>query len=328
LAGELGAGITLVAEVLPKKSRGIGTSVVAGVGILGAVVGYEVNKHFDWRTCYQIGGVLGLALLALRVGVTESGLFKRLSANASAERGNVLLLVNDLGRFRKYLAVIALGLPLWYMVGILVTFSPEFMTAAGAPFKTDPARAIAVCYLGLAIGDLMSGLVSQSFESRKKAVLLYMLFQVIAIGVYFRAAATNAAYFDLACFLMGLGGGYWALFVTIGAEQFGTDIRSTVTTTVPNFVRGSLSLMISAFLAFKDSQFSVPVSGLLVGLVVFALSFWGLSQVEETYHKDLDYTENSSAPSAGSGPALRKAPQRVAKKPALSRSKGRLSARR
>jgi MFS family permease len=290
LAGELGAGITLVAEVLPKKSRGIGTSLVAGVGILGAVVGYEVNKHFDWRTAYQIGGGLGLALLALRVGVHESGLFQSLKG-AAASRGNLLMLVNSWPRFKKYAAVIGLGLPLWYMVGILVTLSPEFAQAAGFGLVANPAKAIAVCYLGLAIGDLLSGVISQGLQSRKRAVLGYMSFQVLAIGSYFAFGLRSEEFFYPVCFLLGLSGGYWALFVTIAAEQFGTDIRATVTTTVPNFVRGALALMLPAFLYFKDQLGQVAGAGMAVGAVVFSLSFWGLSQVQETFSKDLDYIE-------------------------------------
>ena len=289
LAGELGAGITLVAEVLPKKSRGLGTSIVAGVGILGAVVGYEISSRTDWRTAYQIGGGLGLALLALRVGVTESGLFAKLKP--SAHRGDVRLLFHPKQRLFKYLAVIALGLPLWYMVGILVTFSPEFAAEAGLAGGVSAAKAIAVTYLGLALGDLASGFISQGLRSRKKAVLAYMLVQVAAIAAYFGLGLRDPGLFYPVCFVMGLGGGYWALFVTIGAEQFGTDIRATVTTTVPNFVRGAVPLMILGFGYFKGALGSVAYAGGAVGLVTFALSFWGLSGVEETYGKELDYTE-------------------------------------
>jgi hypothetical protein len=289
LAGELGAGITLVAEVLPKQSRGIGTSVVAGVGILGAVVAYFVQASVDWRMAYIVGGVLGLGLLALRVGVTESGLFAKLAPGG--RRGDLRLLFGSWAHVRKYLAVIGLGLPLWYMVGILITFSPEFAKAAGLAEAVDPGKAIASCYLGLAIGDLASGWVSQALASRRKAVLAYMLLQVLAIGLYFGPGLHTPGVFYAICALMGLSGGYWALFVTIGAEQFGTDIRATVTTTVPNFVRGAVPLMVAGFLALKASLGSVPLAGLGVGLVVFVISFSGLALVEETWGKELDYLE-------------------------------------
>jgi MFS family permease len=319
LAGELGAGITLVAEVLPKKSRGIGTSIVAGVGILGAVVGYFISKHYDWRTAYQIGGCLGLLLLLLRFGVHESGLFRGLKGSGSS-RGDLSLLVTSWPRFTKYMAVIGLGLPLWYMVGILVSFSPEFAQAAGMGLVADPAKALAICYLGLAIGDLLSGLISQALRSRKKAVLGYMCFQVLAIAAFFNFGLSSEAVFYPVCFFLGLSGGYWALFVTIAAEQFGTDIRATVTTTVPNFVRGALALMLPAFLYFKEQLGQVAGAGMAVGAIVFALSFWGLSQVEETFSKDLDYIE--AVPEVQlklATPRAKKASKAAPKKKALRR---------
>lgn len=289
LAGELGAGITLVAEVLPKKGRGIGTSIVAGVGILGAVVGYWVSTHVGWRTAYIIGGVMGLALLALRVGVTESGMFDKVK-NVTG-RGDIRMLFNDKARFVKFLAVIAIGIPLWYMVGILITFSPEFASASGIVEPVSAAKAIAACYLGLAIGDLASGFISQALASRRKAVLWYMVAQVAAIGFYFAYGMKDPDLFYPACFLMGLSGGYWALFVTIAAEQFGTEIRATVATSVPNFVRGAVPPLVAGFLWFKGSLGSVPLAGLALGAIVFCISFAGLLGIEETYGKDLDYSE-------------------------------------
>jgi MFS family permease len=295
------------------------------VGILGAVVAYGVSKYFDWRHCYMIGGILGLALLALRIGVTESELFRRLKgAPHASQRGDLLLLFNSWPRFRKYAAVIGLGLPLWFMVGILVTFSPEFAQSAGFGLAADPGKAIAVCYFGLAIGDILSGFISQAAGSRKKAVLGYMLFQVLSIALYFAAGLRSEAIFYPVCFLMGLSGGYWALFVTIGAEQFGTDIRATVTTTVPNLVRGSLALMLLAFKAFKAQMGQVPQAGLAVGAIVFVLSFWGLSQVEETFHKDLDYIE--AGPEGPGRPARYGFKGRAASN--VKKARGRLRARR
>jgi predicted MFS family arabinose efflux permease len=289
LAGELGAGITLVTEVLPKSTRGIGTSVVAGVGILGAVVGYGVNQFVDWRTAYLVGGGLGLLLLALRVGVTESGMFDKV--RHAERRGDLRLLVNSGARFRKLLAVIALGLPLWYMVGILVAFSPELAKSVGRLEPVDPARAIAACYLGLAIGDLLSGFISQALGSRRRAVGLYVAVQLLAIAFYCLGGLPHAELFDAACFSMGLGGGYWALFVTIGAEQFGTEIRSTVATSVPNFVRGAVPAMISGFIFFKGHLGAALPAALTVGAIVFVLCLLGLWGIDETYGKDLDYTE-------------------------------------
>jgi MFS family permease len=293
LAGELGAGITLVTEVLPKRGRGIGTSIVAGVGILGAVVGFEVSSRFDWQQAYLIGGVLGLLLLALRVGVKESGLFTKVQDITS--RGDIRVLFQGRGRLRKFLAVVALGIPLWYLVGILVIFSPEFAKAGGLELAVSAAKAVAVCYWGLAIGDVASGFISQALGSRRKAVLGYMVFMVAAVAFYFGGGLRVPALFYPSCFLMGLGGGYWALFVTIGAEQFGTDIRATVATSVPNFVRGAVPVMVWLFLLFKGWLGSVAGSGIALGALVFALSAWGWFGIEETYHKDMDYLEGSPA---------------------------------
>ena len=292
LAGELGAGITLVAEILPKESRGYGTSLVAGVGILGAVVGYEVNKHFDWRHAYLIGGCLGLALLVLRIGVAESGMFSKLK-KSTASRGNFFMLFTSWGRLSKFLAVIGLGLPLWYMVGILISFSPEFAKEANLLETVDPAKAVAICYLGLAVGDLLSGIISQRLQSRKRAVLSYMGLQVCAVAFFFTFGMQSLEQFYPVCFLLGLSGGYWALFVTIASEQFGTDIRATVTTTVPNVVRGALAPMASAFVFLKLHLNGVAPAALALGALVFVLSFWGLYSVDETYFKDLDYLEEA-----------------------------------
>lgn len=290
LAGELGAGITLVAEIMPKESRGWGTSIVAAVGILGAVVGYGVAGLTDWRHAFFIGGGLGVLLLLMRVGVSESGLFKKALA-AGAGRGDFFALFTDPGRLLKYLRVIAIGLPLWYLVGILITFSPEIGKDFGLASAPSAGRAVALCYAGLAAGDLLSGMVSQWLRSRVRAVGLFMLAQALAVALYFTAGRASLAAFYACCVLLGLGGGYWALFVTIGAEQFGTNMRSTVATTVPNMVRGAVVPMSLCFLWFQGLSWSVPRSALAVGVLVFALAVWGLAGLEETFHKDLDYIE-------------------------------------
>ena len=291
LAGELGAGITLVAEVMPKDSRGWGTSIVAAVGISGAVVGYLVSEMTHWRIAYYVGGGLGLALLVLRVGVVESGLFKK-AVHEHPNRGDFFFLFSSPQRFFKYLRVIAIGLPLWYLVGILITFSPEFGREFGFAEAPNPGKAVALCYAGLAVGDLLSGMISQWFRSRRKAVALFMLLQVAGTALYFTLGRRDLDTFYRLCVLLGLAGGYWAMFVTIGSEQFGTDIRATVTTTVPNFVRGAVVPMTSSFVFLKPAL-GVSGSGMLVGLVVFVLAAWALWGMEETFHKDLDYLEQA-----------------------------------
>jgi len=290
LAGELGAGITLVAEVMPKKSRGWGTSIVASVGILGAVVGYGVAGSTDWRHAYFIGGGLGLSLLLLRVGVMESGLFKH-AANAPAKRGDFSMLFRDAGRFFKYLRVIAIGLPLWYLVGILITFSPEFGKAFGFSALPNAGKAVALCYTGLAVGDFASGMLSQWLKSRRRAVALFMLAQTLGLALYFTLGSTSLAAFYACCLILGLSAGYWALFVTLGAEQFGTNIRSTVATTVPNMVRGAVVPMTLLFTWLRGLDLGTPMAALVVAVPVFGMALWGLAGLEETFHKDLDYVE-------------------------------------
>jgi MFS family permease len=292
LAGELGAGITLVAEIMPQKSRGWGTSIVAAVGILGAVAGYFVAGLTDWRHAYFIGGGLGLLLLLLRLGVVESGLFTRVAAT-HPRRGDFLMLFTDAGRFFKYLRIIAIGLPLWYLVGILITFSPEF----GKSFGLDPApsagKSVAICYAALASGGLLSGMISQWLRSRKRTVLLFMLAQIAGVALYFTLGRASLAAFYACCAVLGLAAGYWAMFVTIGSEQFGTNIRATVTTTVPNMVRGATVPMTLAFTWLHGRSMGLAAAALSVGALVFAPALWGLAGLEETFHKDLDYTEQT-----------------------------------
>ena len=237
LAGELGAGITLVSEVLHKSIRGYGTMIVATVGVSGAILANIVAKGFDWRTAFVIGGVLGLLLLILRVTVAESGMFKGMEASA-VSRGNFLSLFTSRDRFSRFLHSILIGLPSWFVVGVLVTFSPEFARVLQVQGQISAGNAVMYCYMGLVAGDLASGLLSQLLKSRKKVILLFLLLTVGAVAAYFGASGVSASTFYLICGLLGFSIGYWAIFVTVAAEQFGTNLRATVATAVPNFVRG------------------------------------------------------------------------------------------
>ncbi|CAN1522192.1 ProP Permeases of the major facilitator superfamily [Flavobacteriaceae bacterium] len=298
LAGELGAGITLVAESLPKEKRGYGTMIVASVGVSGAVAAYLVYQVFkDWRLCYYAGGVLGILLLFLRISITESGMFKQVQ-QSEEKKGDFLSLFTDKKRFSKYLQCILIGIPLWFLVGVLITFSPEFAKALGVQQAETIAagKAIAFCYTGLVFGDIASGLLSQWFKSRKKIMGLFLILNLSMVFVYLNAFGISTSTFYLLCFAMGCSVGYWVLFVTIAAEQFGTNIRATVTTTVPNFVRGSLPLIILIYSYFRDSIFEGDIlkSGMIVGSILSIISLVALWKMKETFHIDLDYTENSS----------------------------------
>ena len=289
LAGELGAGITLVSEIMPVHTRGYGTMIVATVGILGAVAASLVGDAFDWRIAYFVGGGMGIALLVLRIGVAESGLFEGIR-RAGVARGNFVSLISSPKTRLKYLRVILIGGPIWYVVGILVTFSPEFGAREGMPAPPSPGRAVLFAYIGLAIGDFTSGALSQVMRSRNRVVALFLTLTTVFVGAYFAVAHTSLTVFYFVCLLLGVATGYWAVFVTIASEQFGTNIRATVTTTAPNFVRGSVVLMTSAFQALRPAL-GIRGSAMLVGAFALGLAFVSLWGLEETYGKELDYLE-------------------------------------
>ncbi len=306
LAGELGGSITLVSEVLPKESRAYGTTIVATVGVFGAVVGGLVADLVHWRTAYFIGGGLGLALLALRLGVAESGMFRQMRGDVAVTRGNFFALFTNRARFLKYARCILIGLPSWFVIGVLVSLAPEFSRAVGVSGEiTTAARAVAVAYLGLTFGDLASGWLSQRLGSRKKIVRAFLLLTLVASAAYLLVRGESVAVFYGLVFLLGLGVGYWAVFVTVGAEQFGTNIRATVATTVPNFVRGALVPISAAFIWGKTWLAGLmgaaptdPIphnatlgSAALVGAVCIAIALWALHGLEETHGKELDYLE-------------------------------------
>jgi MFS transporter, putative metabolite:H+ symporter len=295
LAGELGAGITLVTESLPKEKRGYGTMIVASIGVIGAVVAYLVYQLFqDWRLCYYAGGVLGMLLLFMRISIHESGMFKKVS-ESQEKKGDFLSLFSTKKQFLKYFQCILTGVPIWFLIGILITFSPEFAKVLGVQnFETIQAgKAIAFYYTGLVFGDIVTGLLSQWLQSRKKVMYLFLVFNLIMVLIFLNAFGISASVFYLLCLLMGLSSGYWVLFVTIAAEQFGTNIRATVTTTVPNFVRGSLPLIILIYGFFRDKIFNgnILYASMILGILLFAIALLALKNLKETFHTDLDYLE-------------------------------------
>lgn len=293
LAGELGAGITLVSELLPKNKRGIGTSLVAGIGLMGAVVAYFTYQFTeDWRLCYKIGGVLGILLLLLRVSVVESGMFKR-ARETNVARGNFISLFTNATRFRKYLLAILIGLPTWYVIGILVNQSDRFAKDFYGANAVDSGRSIMFAYIGISIGDILIGLVSQQLRSRKKALLIFYLLTVVCLVAFFSPFNRNDTNMYLISGLLGFSTGFWAIFVTMGAEQFGTNLRATAATTVPNMVRGSLPLINLLFLDLfqKGWHWSITKSGMITGVIVMAITFIAFYFTEETFHKDLNYLE-------------------------------------
>lgn len=290
LAGELGAGITLVAESLPKSLRALGTSIVAGFGLLGAVVAnLSVELAGNWTTAYFIGGGLGLLLLLLRVSVLESGIYKNVAHEKSIEKGNFLSLFTNKDRFIKYLKCIIIGLPTWFCIGIFAMMANQFAPEMGIK-NINPGKAIMWAYVGISAGDFASGFFSHLLKSRKKAIFYMMLFTLLGIVLLlFGGAKTENAYYVF-CVWLGFGSGYWAMFVTVASEQFGTNLRSTATTTVPNMVRGLVPVMLFIFNYFKPAT-GVLYSALILGILVFAIALYSTLTIEETHDKDLNFLE-------------------------------------
>jgi MFS family permease len=294
LAGELGAGITLVSELLPKEKRGIGTSLVAGIGLFGAVFAYFIYKVTnDWRLCYKIGGGLGIVLLILRISVAESGMFNAVKQQANVQRGNILMFFNNGKRFKKYFLAILIGLPTWYVIGVLVNYSNRFAKEMYGDNHIESGRAIMYAYVGIAVGDILIGLVSQYFKSRKKALLCFYILTMATLAVFFSSYNSSDSRMYGICCMLGFSTGFWAIFITMGAEQFGTNLRATAATTVPNMVRGSLPLINMLFLDLfqKTWGWNLLKSGMVTGVVVMAITLVAFYFTEETFHKDLNYVE-------------------------------------
>jgi putative MFS transporter len=293
LAGELGAGITLVSELLPKEKRGIGTSMVAGIGLFGAVAAYftfQITK--DWRLCYKIGGVLGILLLFLRIKVAESGMFKT-AKESNVSRGNFFMLINKGSRLKKYVLSILIGLPTWFVIGVLVNQSDRFAKAMFGSTDLDSGRAIMFAYAAIAIGDIVVGFVCQWFQSRKKALLLFYVMCIVGLVLFFSRFNHSNTSMYIICVYLGFSTGFWAIFITMGAEQFGTNLRATAATTIPNMVRGALPLINMLFLDLFQVKWhwSLLQSGIVTGTIVIAITLIAYAFLEETYHKDLDYIE-------------------------------------
>ncbi|HTJ44054.1 MAG TPA: MFS transporter [Kofleriaceae bacterium] len=296
LAGELGAGVTLVNEIMSKEGRGWGPTIIAAIGILGGVFATLLGgalpgvwSGVDWRTAYTIGGVMGLALLILRIGVHESGLFKQVASKA-VSRGNFLRVFATGARAKRYISIVLVGLPIWYIIGILSAAAPEIGQGAGMTLADRP-RALMFCYIFLGVGDLLAGGVSQWLRSRRMALGIFVAATAVTTVAYFTIARSSREAYFVAISAVSLAGGYWAIFVITASEQFGTNLRATTTTTAPNFVRGGLVLMNALFHAFRDATDSVVTGAWLVGVIVIGLAIIGLFGIEETFGKDLDFLE-------------------------------------
>lgn len=308
LAGELGAGITLVSEMMSKEKRGYGTMIIVTFGALGAVfaslVGlkgeffahwlYELTnlKLANWQVAYIVGGLMGLILLMLRVGTIESPHFKVVQVNKEIIKGSFKVLLASKANRIKYLHCILIGIPIWYVIGLIIMNSKDDFGPWLGINNIENGKAVMYAYIGLSFGDLLAGILSQILKSRKKVVFIYLAFTGI-LTFYFLFLGRNLSdtSYYLLCFLLGTGSGYWAIFVSIAAEQFGTNVRSTAANTIPNFVRGSVNVIMLLFSMLLASQLSVGLSALIIGTVFISLAFYSLSQLNETFAKDLNYIE-------------------------------------
>jgi MFS transporter, putative metabolite:H+ symporter len=308
LAGELGAGITLVSELMSKENRGYGTMIIVTFGALGAVVASFVGAEGDaigsliysttniqlanWQVAYIVGGAMGLFLLLLRVGTIESGFFNNMKASSHIRKGDLRTIFAKKQNLIKYIHCILIGIPIWYIVGLLVMNSKDNFGPWLGLHDLSNGTAVMYAYIGLSFGDLLSGILSQVLRSRKKVVYIYLIFTLVSIFVFiFGLKGVSANTYYLFCFLLGTGTGYWAIFVSIAAEQFGTNIRSTAANTIPNFVRGSVNLIMLLFGILLSMGISDGVSAILVGVLFIGIALYSISQLKETFGKDLDYHE-------------------------------------
>jgi MFS family permease len=291
LAGELGAGITLVAEMVSKEKRGIATSIVAGIGLSGAVFAFFIKQNFEWRICYFIGGGMGFLLLLLRMSVYESGIFQTIKAT-DIQRGNFFLLFTKKERFKRYMNNILIGLPTWLIIGVLVTFSNEFGKQMGITETIDPGKSIMFAYVMISIGDISVGFISNWLKSRKKALYLFFGITIFFIILYFTALWNGTAIgMYIVCGGLGLGTGYWAIFVTMGAEEFGTNLRATAATTIPNMVRGLLAVLILPLFEFLRNYFTYLNAGFITSIIIMLIGIIALVNIKETFGKELDFVE-------------------------------------
>lgn len=288
LAGELGAGITLVSEALPKEKRGYGTMTVGVIGLLGAVVAGVAGK-FDWRTAYYIGGGLGIILLFLRMGTFESGLYKNVT-EAKVSKGNIFILFTDRKRFFKYFSCILIGTQIWFIVGIIITLSPEFAKDLGTKGTISAGTGVMCGYAGAAIGNIFASTLAQVTKSRKLTMLVFMALTALSVSIFLNSKGITNNQFIVLCLFMGVATGYFATVVTIAAEQFGTNIRATVTTTVPNFIRATLIPINTAF-GFLVTRYGMIKSGYIILFALTAIALFALSRLKESFSKDLDYVE-------------------------------------
>ncbi|MEI6124457.1 MAG: MFS transporter [Bacteroidota bacterium] len=292
LSGELGIGITMVSEVMTKESRGLGASLVSGIGIAGSALAFLVVENFNWRVAFWTGGGLGMLLLFLRIAVYESGLYEK-TKTMKVSRGNFLTLFTNIRRFKKFIFLILLAIPTWYTVSVLAINAPSIaQDALHLTGLIKGSTSVMLHYIGAAIGSFLFGFISMKQKSRKKPIMIGILGIVALSIVYFSLIGSSPTTFYLVLLLLGIPmGGLWTIFVTAASEQFGTNLRATVTTSAPNFVRGA-TILITFLLGALMPRFGLWWSGVIIGVFFSVIALCSVFFIDETYGKDLDYMED------------------------------------
>lgn len=290
LAGELGAGITLVSELLPKEKRGWGTTLVTGVGVAGAIAAGILGEMLSWRDCYLIGGILGLFLLLARMKVAESGAFKSILSKSEIQRGSLLMLFSSAKRIKRYMQCILMGLPLMFVIYIFVTLSPELGKSLGIAEPVTAALAVMYCYIGITIGDVLFGVLSQILKSRKLPCFISQILVVVGLVFIWLVPPSTPIHFYIYAALLGMVCASWAVILTTTSEMFGTNLRATVTTSVPNMIRGSA---IALTFCFTEIKTFVPAfeAALIVGAISLVIGGVALWKLEETFARDINFLE-------------------------------------
>ncbi|TWI84971.1 putative MFS family arabinose efflux permease [Lacibacter cauensis] len=294
LAGELGASITLTSELLPKEKRGIAAAIIATSGVMGTITAYFIHDWSggDWRLCYFIGGGMGLALLFLRMGVLDSRMYDN-AKEKHIQMGNFLMLINNRERFFRYMRGILIGLPVWYIIGVIISFSDEFAKQFGIAGFDQP-KALMLQYVALAFGDMFAGIISNLIKSRKKTLYLYYAITALFLFLFFAlkggGSATNMY---LLCMGLGFGSGISVLYITMSAEAFGTNLRATAAISIPNLVRGCLPLLLLLFQFLRSEKVlaNYVTAAWVTGALVMLIGIIAVTKTKETFAKELDFVE-------------------------------------
>jgi MFS transporter, putative metabolite:H+ symporter len=289
LAGELGAGITLVSEQMRKEKRGLGPAIIAGFGVLGAIVAVIIGKNYDWKTVYIVGGTLGFGLLLLRLGVVESGLFT-IARKSNIARGSFMVILKNKEHLKKFACILLVGMPGWFVNGVMMQLSNFISKSMGMNPLPDKGKVIIYFFIALSLGDVMGGVVSQWLKSRKKSIYIFLLLHLLMLVLFFTVAKNSVQLYYFIFAGLGLSVGFVIQLFTLAAEQFGTNIRTLVTSSGLNLVRGWVIPLAALFTWMNEGLLIIEwKSAAVIAFVVVAVSFWALSQLEETFDKDLAF---------------------------------------